>query len=152
MKHTRRWAYSRYFFPACCLLRFAAFFDSIWVYLALFDSIWICFALFDSVLLGLIFLNRVWLWLSVFNFLFVWFLLFNSIHLCFNFLEFVKLCLTPLNSRSYAQILCLFKQILSNSSLRPRTRSWLYFPPMQQNHVNPLTKPRQPCNITTSTL
>ena len=24
-KHTRRWAYSRYFFPACCLLRFAAF-------------------------------------------------------------------------------------------------------------------------------
>ena len=29
-KHTRRWAYSRYFFPACCLLRFAAFFIS-WV-------------------------------------------------------------------------------------------------------------------------
>ena len=27
MKHIRRcWAYSRYFFPACCLLRFAAFF------------------------------------------------------------------------------------------------------------------------------
>ena len=26
-KHTRRWAYSRYFFPACCLLRFAAFFS-----------------------------------------------------------------------------------------------------------------------------
>merc|ERR1719320_1814959 len=25
-KHTRRWAYSQYFFPACCLLRFAAFF------------------------------------------------------------------------------------------------------------------------------
>ena len=24
-KHTRRWAYSWYFFPACCLLRFAAF-------------------------------------------------------------------------------------------------------------------------------
>ena len=42
--------------------------------------------------------------------------------------------------------------LLSNSSLRPRTRSWLYFPPMQQNHVNLITKPRQPCNITTSTL
>merc|ERR1711954_152309 len=26
MKHTRRWAYSRYFFSAFCLLRFAAFF------------------------------------------------------------------------------------------------------------------------------
>ena len=25
-KHTRCWAYFRYFFPACCLLRFAAFF------------------------------------------------------------------------------------------------------------------------------
>merc|ERR1719320_1549871 len=25
-KHTLRWAYSRYFSPACCLLRFAAFF------------------------------------------------------------------------------------------------------------------------------
>merc|ERR1712115_183965 len=25
-KHTLRWAYSRYFPPACCLLRFAAFF------------------------------------------------------------------------------------------------------------------------------
>ena len=25
MKHTRCWAYSRYLFPACCLLRFAAF-------------------------------------------------------------------------------------------------------------------------------
>merc|ERR1719320_1066248 len=25
MKHTLRWAYSRYFSPACCLLRFAAF-------------------------------------------------------------------------------------------------------------------------------
>ena len=25
-KHTWRWAYSRYFSPACCLLRFAAFF------------------------------------------------------------------------------------------------------------------------------
>ena len=25
-KHTWRWAYSRYIFPACCLLRFAAFF------------------------------------------------------------------------------------------------------------------------------
>ena len=25
MKHTWRWAYSRYFFPACYLLRFAAF-------------------------------------------------------------------------------------------------------------------------------
>ena len=24
-KHTLRWAYSRYFSPACCLLRFAAF-------------------------------------------------------------------------------------------------------------------------------
>ena len=46
----------------------------------------------------------------------------------------------------------LLKWFLSNSSLRPRTRSWLYFPPTQQNHVNPLTKPRQPCNITTSTL
>ena len=42
--------------------------------------------------------------------------------------------------------------ILSNSSLRPRARSWLYFLPMQQNHVNLITKPRQPCNITTSTL
>ena len=41
--------------------------------------------------------------------------------------------------------------LLSNSSLRPRTRSWLYFPPTQQNHVNPLTKPRQPINKTTST-
>ena len=28
-KHTRRWAYSGYFFPACCLLRFAAFFVTI---------------------------------------------------------------------------------------------------------------------------
>ena len=27
-KHTLRWAYSRYFPPACCLLRFAAFFNS----------------------------------------------------------------------------------------------------------------------------
>ena len=27
-KHTQHWAYSRYFFPACCLLRFAAFFHS----------------------------------------------------------------------------------------------------------------------------
>ena len=28
MKHIRRcWAYSRYFFPACCLLRFAAFLE-----------------------------------------------------------------------------------------------------------------------------
>ena len=26
-KHTQHWAYSRYFFPACCLLRFAAFFN-----------------------------------------------------------------------------------------------------------------------------
>merc|ERR1711954_487425 len=26
-KHTRRWAYSWYFSPACCLLRFAAFFE-----------------------------------------------------------------------------------------------------------------------------
>ena len=26
MKHTRRWAYSQYLFPACCLLCFAAFF------------------------------------------------------------------------------------------------------------------------------
>merc|ERR1711942_4095 len=26
MTHTRRWAYSRDFFPACCLLHFAAFF------------------------------------------------------------------------------------------------------------------------------
>ena len=42
-------------------------------------------------------------------------------------------------------------KLLSNSSLRPRTRSWLYFPPMQQNHVNPLTKPCQPINKTTST-
>merc|ERR1719347_236441 len=25
-KHTLRWAYSRYFSPACCVLRFAAFF------------------------------------------------------------------------------------------------------------------------------
>merc|ERR1712243_329119 len=25
-KHTWRWAYSQYFFPACCLLRFVAFF------------------------------------------------------------------------------------------------------------------------------
>ena len=25
-KHTQCWAYSRYFFPICCLLRFAAFF------------------------------------------------------------------------------------------------------------------------------
>ena len=32
----------------------------------------------------------------------------NSINLCFNLLAFVKLCLTPFNSRSYAQILCLF--------------------------------------------
>merc|ERR1711954_400716 len=28
-KHTLRWAYSRYFPPACCLLRFAAFFFSV---------------------------------------------------------------------------------------------------------------------------
>ena len=28
-KHTLRWAYSRYFSPACCLLRFAAFFFTI---------------------------------------------------------------------------------------------------------------------------
>merc|ERR1712122_333148 len=27
-KHTLRWAYSRYFSPACCLLRFAAFSNS----------------------------------------------------------------------------------------------------------------------------
>ena len=27
-KHTLRWAYSRYFPPACCLLRFAAFFST----------------------------------------------------------------------------------------------------------------------------
>ena len=27
LKHTRRWAGHRYFFPACCLLRFAAFFS-----------------------------------------------------------------------------------------------------------------------------
>ena len=26
-KHTPRWAYSRYFSPACCLLRFASFFE-----------------------------------------------------------------------------------------------------------------------------
>ena len=26
-KQTRRWAYSWYFFPACCLLRFVAFFE-----------------------------------------------------------------------------------------------------------------------------
>ena len=31
-KHTWRWAYSLYFFPACCLLRFAAFFLAIWVH------------------------------------------------------------------------------------------------------------------------
>merc|ERR1711954_509344 len=30
-KHTRRWAYSRYLFPACCLLRFAAFCYRIWL-------------------------------------------------------------------------------------------------------------------------
>ena len=28
MKHTRRWAYSWYLFPACCLLRYAAFFSN----------------------------------------------------------------------------------------------------------------------------
>merc|ERR1719347_988740 len=27
-KHTLRWAYSRYFSPACCLLRFAAFLNT----------------------------------------------------------------------------------------------------------------------------
>ena len=30
-KHTWRWAYSRYFFPLCCLLRFAAFLTSSWL-------------------------------------------------------------------------------------------------------------------------
>ena len=29
---TRCWAYSRYFFPACCLLRFAAFFIHLYVW------------------------------------------------------------------------------------------------------------------------
>merc|ERR1712081_49695 len=29
-KHTLRWAYSRYFPPACCLLRFAAFFSHVY--------------------------------------------------------------------------------------------------------------------------
>ena len=32
--------------------------------------------------------------------------------------------------------ICRLTWKLSNSSLRPRTRNWLYFPPMQQNHVN----------------
>ena len=38
---------------------------------------------------------------------------FKSIQLCFNLLEYVKLCLTLFNSRSYAQILCLFKNELN---------------------------------------
>ena len=39
-KHTRRWAYSQYLFPACCLLRFAAFFGSVWPCLTPFGPIW----------------------------------------------------------------------------------------------------------------
>ena len=37
VKHTWRWAYSGYFFPACCLLRFAAFFWVRWNYFRLFS-------------------------------------------------------------------------------------------------------------------
>ena len=59
-KQTRRWAYSRYVFPACCLLRFAAFFYSIWHNLTLVDCVWFC-------LLCLILSRLVWFYLILFD-------------------------------------------------------------------------------------
>ena len=47
-KHTRGWAYSRYLFPACCLLRFAAFFSHCLIpfnclnLFKMFNSVWKC--------------------------------------------------------------------------------------------------------------
>ena len=91
------------------------FFYSGLLYLTLFDhifcccSVWLCFF---SVLLKLILLNHVWTGLTVsdslLTFSIVWFLAFNSIQLCLNLLGYIQLCLTLFNSRSYAQILCLF--------------------------------------------
>merc|ERR1711954_39396 len=37
-KHTRHWAYFQYFFPACCLLRFVAFFANILIFVVIADS------------------------------------------------------------------------------------------------------------------
>merc|ERR1719320_2378160 len=38
-KHTLRWAYSRYFSPACCLLRFAAFFVQKWIFMKIYKIV-----------------------------------------------------------------------------------------------------------------
>ena len=78
-------------------------FDSVWHYLCLFCSVRLCcLVLFYLIMYDLDF-N------SVLTFYFAWFLLFKSIQLCINFVEYVKLCLALFNSRSYAQILCLFQ-------------------------------------------
>ena len=87
---------------------------AIFFVVVLFDSV------FFSVLLKLIPLNHVWTGLTVseslLTFSVVWFLVFNSIQLCLNLLEYIQLCLTLFNSRSYAQILCLFvKQFVLES-------------------------------------
>ena len=48
-KHTLRWAYSRYFPPACCLLRFAAFFFFVCKLLPLLWLIYLTFKLFTVI-------------------------------------------------------------------------------------------------------
>ena len=85
-----------------------------WLFLTLFYSVWLNFILSCLVLLKLIILNHVWTGSTVFDsvlifvFKVVWFFLCNSSLLCSNLLEYIQLCLTFSNSRSYAQILCLF--------------------------------------------
>ena len=86
--------------------------DSVLLYLTLFYFVWLC----CMVLFYLILFDLDCLWLTLcLNFYIAWFLFFNPIQLCFNLLEHFNLCLTLFNSRSYAQILCLFG-----------SRSWYY--------------------------
>ena len=79
----------------------STYIDSLWLNLTLFGCFWLSLILFCSVCKCLAWFNSTKSCLTVC----VWFLL---IHLCFNLLAFVKLCSTLFNSRSYAQILCLF--------------------------------------------
>ena len=89
------WLYTAmYYYIIICMTMY----DYVWM--TVYDCVWWYMAIYDYVCLYMISYDYVWLYMTMYEY--VW--------LChyFNFHECFKLCLTLINSRSYAQILCLF--------------------------------------------
>ena len=78
-------------------------YDYVCLYTTMYDCVWLCMMMY----------GYVWLCMSLYYFIWLCITLYDYVWICmtmplFQFSWMFKLCLTLINSRSYAQILCLF--------------------------------------------